>query len=85
MTEKEMRVELGQRIRVVRKKRKLSQEALSKMVRMTRTQVVNYEKGRFPPSIWRLAQIAEALGTQPWRIMHPDWKDLHGLSGDSYE
>lgn len=85
MTEKEMRVELGQRIRAVRKKHKLSQDALSKRVRMTRTQVVHYERGKFLLSIWRLAQIAEALGTQPWRIMHSDWRALHGLSGDSYE
>ena len=51
----------GDRMRVIRQRRGLSQTQLAKMVDMARQQINNYEKGRFEPGIETALKIADAL------------------------
>ena len=76
MTEQQLNHELGQRIRTIRKARKIRQGYVAKSIRMTRASIANIEAGRTNVLMWRLAQMAVALGVEPWQIMHPDWRTL---------
>ena len=78
MTEQQLNHELGQRIRTIRKARKIRQGDVAKSIRMTRVSIVNIEKGRTNVLTWRLAQMAVVFGVEPWQIMHPDWRMLCG-------
>ena len=59
--------EVGRRIREARKRRKppLTQEALGKLVSLTRTSITNVEKGRQKFLLHTLADIAAALQVEP--------------------
>lgn len=62
---------VGRRIREARKRRKppLTQEALGKMVSLTRTSITNVEKGRQKFSLHTLADIAAALQVEPASLL----------------
>lgn len=64
MNEAEMKIELGKRIRSERLRHKLSQATLAQRIRISRPQLVNIECGRHRLSLWRLVQIAAALGVE---------------------
>jgi transcriptional regulator with XRE-family HTH domain len=53
--------ELGENIRNHRKRRKLSQDELAKLVSLTRTSLTNIEKGRQHPPVHTLCDIADQL------------------------
>lgn len=63
--------EVGRRIRDARKRRKppLTQEALAKLVSLTRTSITNVEKGRQKLLLHTLADIAAALHVDPVTLM----------------
>ena len=61
--------ELGQRIREVREKRHLTQEALAGMLSLTRTSVTNIEKGRQQLLVHTLVQLAQALQVEPESLL----------------
>ena len=53
--------QLGESIRKLRKKRKLSQETLAKMVGLTRTSLTNIENGRQHPPLHTFCEIVDQL------------------------
>jgi transcriptional regulator with XRE-family HTH domain len=61
--------ELGHRIREAREKSHLTQEALAKMVSLTRTSVTNIEKGRQQLLVHTLVEIAKALKVSPESLL----------------
>ena len=63
--------EVGRRIRDARKQRKppLTQEALAKLVSLTRTSITNAEKGRQKLLLHTLTDIATALQVEPASLL----------------
>lgn len=61
--------ELGSRIRTVREKSGLTQEALSSLVSLTRTSITNIEKGRQKLLVHTLVDIAAALNVAPEALL----------------
>jgi transcriptional regulator with XRE-family HTH domain len=55
--------QLGEGIRKCRKMRKLSQDALAKLVGLTRTSLTNIESGRQHPPLHTFCEIVEQLQT----------------------
>jgi transcriptional regulator with XRE-family HTH domain len=53
--------QLGESIRKCRNKRKLSQDALAKLVGLTRTSLTNIESGRQHPPLHTFCEIVEQL------------------------
>ncbi|MEO8630212.1 MAG: helix-turn-helix transcriptional regulator [Betaproteobacteria bacterium] len=53
--------QLGQNIRTVRKRSKLSQDGLAQLVGLTRTSLTNIENGRQHPPLHTLCEIVEKL------------------------
>jgi len=54
-------MEIGDTIREAREERKLTQEELAALVKATQSQVADWERGRYEPSVRRLFAIADAL------------------------
>lgn len=61
LEEHEFYVELGDRIKNQRLKLKISQDALATDLGLTRTSIVNFERGRHRPSIYQLIRLGELL------------------------
>jgi transcriptional regulator with XRE-family HTH domain len=53
--------EMGRAIKSARLKRGLTQDIIARHLTLTRTSIINLEKGRHRPSIYQLLQIAEVL------------------------
>ena len=53
--------QLGESIRKCRKKRKLSQDALAKLIGLTRTSLTNIESGRQHPPLHTFCEIVDQL------------------------
>ena len=53
--------QLGENIRTYRKRSKLSQDRLAKLIGLTRTSLTNIENGRQHPPLHTLCEIAEKL------------------------
>ena len=53
--------QLGEGIRISRKRRKLSQAALARLVGLTRTSLTNIENGRQHPPLHTLCEIVQQL------------------------
>jgi transcriptional regulator with XRE-family HTH domain len=51
--------EMGERIKTERLKKNINQEELGDYLDLTRTSIINLEKGRHRPSVFQLLQIAE--------------------------
>lgn len=64
-------VRLGERIRDLRTQRRLSQDALAKLVELNRTSVTNIERGRQKLLLHTLVDFARALGVEPAKLI-PD-------------
>lgn len=85
-------IELGRRIREVRQKNNLTQEALASLVLLTRTSVTNIEKGRQQVLVHTLVEIAAALKVLPDTLLpkaipstHPLDELLEGYSQEEQE
>lgn len=57
-----MKIDIGAKIKTLRKGRKLTQEQLAENLGITRATVSNYEVGRRMPHITELKRIAEYFG-----------------------
>ena len=73
--------EVGRRIRDARKRRKppLTQEALGKIVALTRTSITNVEKGRQKFLLHTLADFASALQVDPASLLPTSRESNHQL------
>ena len=56
-------MEVGQRIKTLRKQQNLTQQALADKIDLTYIQIGRYETGRSTPSSDVLSRLAQALGT----------------------
>jgi DNA-binding XRE family transcriptional regulator len=63
--------EFGKKLAEVRRTANVTQEALAKSVGMSRTSIVNIEKGRQPVHLHLVAKIATSLGTSV-SVLIPD-------------
>lgn len=57
--------ELGERIRKLRREKKLTQDQLAELVNANRVTIANYELGKYMPSIEALEKLADALDVSP--------------------
>ena len=57
---------LGQKIKMVRKARNMTQEQLAELVDIGTPNISYIENGKFAPSVDTLQKIAKALNVQPW-------------------
>lgn len=73
-----IKVQMGQAIRRLREKERLSQERLALMVGISRQHLSNVESGKANVSVELLYRIACGLGTKMTRIL--DEADLDELS-----
>lgn len=62
MDEKELRKNIGENIRVLRAKKRLSQEGLSNLSELSKNYVTNIENEQVNPSILVMTKLADALG-----------------------
>jgi len=53
--------ELGERVKIERIKKKVSQEKLAELMGLTRTSIVNFERGRHRPSVYQIIQLGNFL------------------------
>ena len=78
-------MKVGERIREVRKSKRIRQKVLARMVGISPGALTNFEKGRRRISLDWLTKIAEALDT-PVSYFLPDEKDRHRTTpGDPRE
>lgn len=56
---------VGRRVRQAREGRRMTQEALAKRIKMTRTSITNIERGRQKLLLHTLMDIASALSVEP--------------------
>ncbi len=62
-------VAIGRNIAVARQQRKITQDALARDVSLTRTSIVNIEKGKQQLLLHTLVQIAQALRVEPAELL----------------
>lgn len=56
---------IGERIRIIRKQKGLTQKELAKMVELSANAMINYETNKRTPSLEAIDRIAVALGVEP--------------------
>jgi putative transcriptional regulator len=61
MTNQEETVPLGNRLKELRARHDLTQEALAEMVGVSRQSIISIEKGRYSPSVTLALRIARIL------------------------
>jgi putative transcriptional regulator len=61
MTNQEETVSLGNRLKELRARHDLTQEALAEMVGVSRQSIISIEKGRYSPSVTLALRIARIL------------------------
>lgn len=72
MKHREIFIEFGMRVRIVREVQGITQEDLAKKTSVGRTSIVNIECGRQGASIAMLLDLAKALGVKPSRLLPPE-------------
>lgn len=63
--DKEVLTEVGQKIREARKKNKITQIKLAKILGVSDSTIINYEKGRQSVPFSRIVDLCKALNTEP--------------------
>ena len=63
-----LKKQLGQNIKLIRKARKLTQEKLAEIVGIGTPNISYIESGKFAPSIDTLQKIALALNVEPYEL-----------------
>ncbi len=61
--------ELGEKIKVERLRHRISQEELAGFLGLTRSSIINLEKGRHRPSVYQLLQIAAMLNIEYTKLI----------------
>ena len=69
MADDELNAEFGRQLRSLRDKMQLSQEELARASRISRTSIVNIERGRQGVSLGTLYRLASALGLEPQSLL----------------
>ncbi len=64
-------IELGKHIRLLRKKREISQENLAKRTKVSFQQIQKYEKGENRISVSRFLNICEMMDISPIAVLAP--------------
>lgn len=82
MTMEEFNWDVGKRIKAIRLERGLTLAELGKAVGLNGANIFIIETGERPMKIWRLHEIAQALGVEDWQIIHPGW-EAYCLKGDT--
>lgn len=62
--QKELYIELGNRIRIARERKGVSQSIFASMLGLSRSSIVNIEKGRQRPSVHLLYEISQNINTE---------------------
>lgn len=60
---------LGERIKLIRKEKKLTQKALGELCGVNESHIRTYESGKHQPSIDSLIKLAQALEVPPWILL----------------
>ena len=68
-----IKIQLGNRIKEIRKKRKYTQEKLSELANMEIASLCNIENGKNYPNHETLAKIAKALDVRPYELYMFDY------------
>ena len=69
------KAQLGGRVRELRKRQGLSQEALADKASLDRTYISSCERGKRNVSLLTLYRIAAALGVEPPALLSPPGQD----------
>ena len=64
-----MKTTTAERIRALRKRRKLTQDDLARLTGIAQATISSWESGKNPPSRRLLALLAKALGVKETRII----------------
>lgn len=59
---------LGNKIRTIRKAKKLTQEKLAELIEIETPNLSHIENGKFAPSIETLQKISRAFEIEPWEL-----------------
>lgn len=68
-------MEVGERIRLARKDKGLSQKALAAKANLSTTAIQNYEYGKYKPKVEQVERIANALGVTAVDLMGIEYFD----------
>ena len=68
-SKKEYDIEIGEIIRKARKRKKMNQEDLAKILEVDRTTIAKYETGSNPINMSTFFQICEILGEDPLEVL----------------
>jgi transcriptional regulator with XRE-family HTH domain len=63
---------IGENLKALRKVRKMPQVVLADAAGIDRSFISDTENGRYGISIDKVGSLAEALGVEPWELLHPD-------------
>jgi transcriptional regulator with XRE-family HTH domain len=69
VTDDALNIEFGRRLRQLRDEVDMSQEALAKTSGLSRTSIVNIERGRQGVSLGTLYRLASAMGFEPQSLL----------------
>ena len=72
MDAKKLKKNIGEKIKLYRKKRGLSQDKLAELVNMEMKSLSRIESGHNYPQCENLVAIANALGVAPWQFYFSD-------------
>ena len=70
----DIKKQLGQKIKEIRKQRNLTQEKLAELVGIGTPNISYIENGKFAPAFDTLQKIAQALRVEPWELYKFDNK-----------
>jgi transcriptional regulator with XRE-family HTH domain len=71
MTADALALEIGARLRLLRRRADMKAQTLAKRLGVTRHTVWNWERGRSSPDAYNLVLLARAFGVTPGSILDP--------------
>ena len=74
-------ISVGERIKRLRKAKRLTQQALAEKTGLTNTYICDIEKGRTNPSLKSLERISEALEVSPSFLISCDYENNVNIAG----
>lgn len=69
---KTLQQQVGENVRRLRREKELTQQQLGYLTQTNSTYIVRLEHGRSNPSLLKLESIANALGTEVWKLCLPE-------------